>query len=871
MQRHKGHTQALSNSNGQFARMRLLPIIALFGVILSGMLSVPQSLFGQDAAKKHPHKANRLVNESSPYLLQHAYNPVDWYPWGTEALDAARKQDKPIFLSIGYSSCFWCHVMERKVFENEEIAKFMNEHFICIKVDREERPDLDEIYMLSLQVYFQLSGSGQGGGWPLSIFLTPAGEPIAGGTYFPPEDLPGRPGFPSVLNQLNDAWNQQKPAVQRTATALSNEVKRLSQPPAFSEGGAVNLKDVQDSVESVLTHYDPVDGGFDFNPKVPDKPKFPVPSRLMLLQSQIARNTENSTELAQKLDKTLDEMSDGGIYDHLGGGFHRYSTDREWLIPHFEKMLYDNAQLAEVYAEAYQRTRKKRYREIAEGIMQFVLNEMTDKSGAFYSALDAETDGVEGQYYVWSKEEVQNVLNPNGYRYFAAVYGLDQESKFEQGYVLHLSRPVSETAQQLGLPAEELETRLSRMRAELLKKRLTRKPLRRDDKILTSWNGLMIRAFARTGKILQRQDYVEHANKAALYLLSTLRDREGRLLRTAMNDKASLPAYLDDYAFLVSGLLALHDATGEEKWLNTARLLTDNQINQFWDRDRGGFFFTSHDHESLIARTKSAYDSVIPSGNSVSIQNLTKLASLTGDSIYANHAQQTIDAFASQFRQSLASLPYFAMATQAFLISQGNQSVPNGAGNLFTGGVSAPMNSKPEAPKESPIIVSLTPAEPDSLKDAKASPRGFFGLNAVTAGGAVPVAIEITIAEGWHINANPAQPDFVIPTELKIAGDSKLKLSNIQYPKGHQFKLEGIDQALSVYEGKVLVKALLHIPEGSQGEIPVKIQLQSQACDSKSCLAPKRVILQGSIKVLPAGGDQPQPINQAIFRETTSK
>lgn len=827
------------------------------------------SLFAQEESSTPKHKPNRLANESSPYLLQHAYNPVDWYAWGPEAFEKAAVEGKPIFLSIGYSSCFWCHVMERKVFENEAIAQFMNEHFINIKVDREERPDVDEVYMLSLQVYLQLAGSSQGGGWPLSMFLTPDGEPIAGGTYFPPEDMPGRPGFLTVMQQVDAAWTTQKAAVQRTAKAVAREVKRLSQPTLSLDPVEVNLNDVAVTVEDVLSNYDPEHGGFDFQPSNPNKPKFPVPSKLMLIQAQLARKATAEPELAQKLDHSLRQMAEGGIYDQLGDGFHRYSTDREWLVPHFEKMLYDNAQLAEVYVEAYQRTQRQQYRDTAEGIFSFVDRRMTDPKGGFYSALDAETDGIEGKYYIWSKDEVQETLGTRGYKHFAAVYGLDAPQTFEHGYVLHLPQSIEETAAELGIPRKELETRLKRLKTQLLEKRQQRKPLRRDDKILTSWNGLMIRAYARAGKILQRQDYVDKASHAALHLLSTLRDQEGRLLRSARNHQASLPAYLDDYAFLVSGLLALHEATQQEKWLNAARLLTDQQISLFHDSQQGGFYFTAHDHESLIARTKSAYDSVLPSGNSVSIQNLTRLAKLTGDSIYVDIAQKSINAFSQQLRQSPGSLAYFSLASQEFLEAFGSKDNNTLADRILQGGLSSSNEADSEAmktetqPKDEELVVHLMPQKLIG-KDPKIQPKGYFSQSGAQPGKTLKVAVQIKIDEGWHINANPAQPDFVIPTQLSTRKEDMLRLQNVSYPPGHEFRLKGIEEALLVYEGTVKITAELLIPADAVGIYPITLTLKSQACNNQTCFPPLTINLSGSIPILT--DDQiPQPINGQLF------
>ena len=532
-------------------------------------------------------------------------------------------------------------------------------------------------------------------------------------------------------------------------------------------------------------------------------------------------------------------------------------------------MLYDNAQLAEVYVDAYQRTQKDQYREVAEGIFHYIEEMMTDPRGGFYSALDAETDGVEGEYYVWSKDEIQEILAPAGFKYFATAYGVNQETTFEHGYVLHLPQSIAESAQTLGIPVSELKTRLGKMRNELLAKRRTRKPLRRDDKVLTSWNGLMIRAYARAGQQLQRQDYIDTASKAALYLLTTLRDKEGRLLRSARNHQASLPAYLDDYAFLVSGLLALHEATQEEKWLNAARLLTDQQISLFHDAERGGFYFTSHDHESLIARTKSAYDSVLPSGNSVSIQNLTRLGKLSDDRGYSGIARKTINAFSQQLRQSPGGLAYFSLASQEYLEAFGASEKGEVANNLFNGGVSSSESTNGTTmPKKDPslskdLIVHLS-TKKNLKNDAKIDVQGFFAQSGVKAGGKLGVAIRININEGWHINANPAQPDFVIPTQLDVPKGSLFKLQNVKYPPGHEFRLQGIEEALSVYEESVLIRGELLIPSDATGEMPVSLKLKSQACNNQTCFPPLILALEGTVHILKEN-EKATPLNLQFF------
>lgn len=832
---------------------------------LWSVFSLPAVAPAQTPVEQHQ---NRLADETSPYLLQHAHNPVDWYPWGEEAFEKARSENKPIFLSIGYSSCFWCHVMERKVFENEEIAQYMNEYFVNIKVDREERPDIDEIYMLSLQVYFQLAGSTQGGGWPLSLFLTPDGHPIAGGTYFPPEDLPGRPGFMTVMHQLSIAWNEQREAVLRTSAAIAAEVKRLSQPRLSLEAGQTTNADLAAVTEAILNEYDPVHGGFDFSPQTPDKPKFPVPSKLMYMQAQLHRQNDETESIAEKLDHSLQAMANGGIYDHLGGGFHRYSTDRQWLVPHFEKMLYDNAQLAAVYAEAYARTQKEKYRLITEGILEFVLREMTSPEGAFYTALDAETDGVEGEYYVWSQEELQKVFSQSEYRYFASAYGVNEPLQtFEHGKILHFPRPLAETAEQLGISVSELKTRLERSRNELLSHRQKREALRRDEKILTSWNGLMIRAYALAGKALQNREYIARAERAALYVLSHSRSQEGRLLRTASQQRSRLPAYLDDYAFLVSGLLELHEVTGQEKWLNTARLLTDQQLNLFFDDERGGFYFTAHDHEALIARTKSAYDSVLPSGNSVSIENLTRLAQLTGDHSYANAALKTIQAFQDQLRTTPGGLSYFAMATQRYYEKFSPENFSLAKTPLFDGGVSessAPrkMNQSVNTQHSQLTIHMQTPQE--LREKSKVTAKGYFDRSVARPGEVVKFLVRIEIDKGWHINANPAQPDFVIPTTLKTNSDSSLVLFRVEYPQGHQFRLQGIEEPLLVYEERVDIKGEFKVPENASSQLNVQFHLQTQACNHQTCFPPVRSLLEGTITV--AGeNEETQPVNETLF------
>jgi len=825
---------------------------------------------GQESGSATPPAAkhtNRLIRETSPYLLLHAHNPVDWYPWGEEALATAKREKKPIFLSVGYSSCYWCHVMERKVFENEDIAKYMNEHFICIKVDREERPDLDDIYMLSLQVYMQMAGSEQGGGWPLSMFLTPDAKPIAGGTYFPPDDMPGRPGFKNVMRQIHTVWTDNREAVEHTADLIAREVKRLSMPTLKLEKMELSQADVDASVAAVKKSYDSVHGGFDFNARSPNSPKFPVPSKLMLMQKQIGQPGKD--DVAAMVDHSLERLMRGGIYDQLGGGFHRYSTDRKWHVPHFEKMLYDNAQLVDIYIDAHRRTNRRQYRQIVEETLTFIAQSMTDQGGGFYSALDAETDGIEGKYYVWSKAELEAVLTPAELQLCSTAFGLDKPNPFEHGFVLHRPEPWDVLARKVGMPFTEFEMRLEQIRTKLLAARVKRPKLLRDDKVLTSWNGLMIRAFARAGQQFQNREYIEQAERAAIFVLSNLKDPvEGHLLRTSRNGKAQLRGYADDYAFLISGLLALHDATGEDKWLSAAKRLTDDQINFFWDRQRGGFFFTMHNHESLIARQKSAYDSVLPSANSVSVRNLIQLAKLTSDQRYRIYAEQTLQAFAGPLKQSPAGLPMFAFALQEYISAFGPPKQSTVApGGLFTGGVSTPKPEEMKPPKPDPIpstsppettapgelVVSLQPDSAAVKFDDKIKALGYLSVNQLPAGKSCEVAIEIQVQDGWHINANPPKPKYVIPTALTLKSPDGFTLTDVKYPHGEELTLEGGNGTLTVYEGTIHITGVLNIPASAKGNVELEFQLKYQPCDNINCLRPSKLPIKGKISVAQPG------------------
>ena len=609
---------------------------------------------------------NELADETSPYLLMHANNPVDWRPWNEQTLALARSENKPIFLSIGYSSCHWCHVMERESFLDEEIAALLNQNFICIKVDREERPDVDAIYMESLQVLNQLMKNGRGGGWPLSMFLTPDAKPFFGGTYFPARvgDRGSTVGFLTILEKITDAWKNQRDRVIQDADVITKLTQRTlaGQVP---EGDAKLEPAWTDLAQQGLQQsFDPAYGGFRFAVENPRIPKFPEPSNLFFLVDQLQRDPKN-TEAETMLVTTCERMLMGGIYDHLGGGFHRYSVDRFWKIPHFEKMLYDNGQLATVYSEAYALTGRADFKRVVEGILAYTDREMKDESGAFYSALDAESEDEEGKFYRWDRAEIQDILTDDQYRLFAQVYGIDQEPNFEEKYYApQLALNWSETAQQLLMTEAELEEALVPIRQKLFDARAKRSRPLTDNKILASWNGLMIRGYADAGRVFNNPAYIDTAAEAANFILAEMVDEEGRLIRTITNGQGKLNAYLEDYACLIDGLLALHRATDDPRWIEAADKIQRKQDELFWDEARGGYFYTSADHETLLVRTKKQVDGAMPSGNSVAAGNLLYLADQLESPAYYERARRCV----------LAAFPIiesFPAATPRLMITAG--------------------------------------------------------------------------------------------------------------------------------------------------------------------------------------------------------
>ena len=602
-------------------------------------MSKQQEHQGRDASA--PKYTNRLIHETSPYLLQHAHNPVDWYPWGQEALQKAREEDKPILLSIGYAACHWCHVMERESFENLDTARLMNDLFVSIKVDREERPDLDALYMDAVQA---LTGSG---GWPMTVFLTPDGAPFFGGTYFPPVTRYGMPSFPQLLRSIANLYRTRRDDVERQAEEFRQFYQRRSDvkvelPQTITPNAMPTVEDLAQAAEQLLSEMDAVEGGFG------RAPKFPHTMTLEFLLRMVSR-AENegvdSDDLVRLIRLTLDKMADGGIYDQVGGGFHRYSTDARWLVPHFEKMLYDNALLAPLYLHAWQIFGDTRYRDICEQTLDYVLREMTDPTGGFYSTQDADSEGEEGKFYTWTPEEITGILGERDAAIVSSVWDITSAGNFEGKNIAHVARPVAEVAAEFGLSRREVENIIARARDRLYTERSRRIWPGRDDKALTGWNGLMLRAFADAGCALDRDDYRQAAVSNASFLTARLW-QSGALLRSWRQGNAKIAGYLEDYAALVNGLISVYEATGDSRHYQLARRVSDDMIERFWDAEKGTFFDTARDHEALIGRPREVTDNAIPSGMSMAVEALLRMWALSGEGRFYDVAAHVLTIFA---------------------------------------------------------------------------------------------------------------------------------------------------------------------------------------------------------------------------------
>lgn len=602
-------------------------------------------------------RPNRLINETSPYLLQHAYNPVDWYPWGEEAFERARAEDKAVLVSIGYSACHWCHVMEHESFEDESTAAVMNENFVNIKVDMEERPDVDQIYMNFVQL------TAGRGGWPMNVFITPDKRPFFGGTYFPPQPRHGMPSWKQILESIAEAYRTRRDEIDHSANEIVGELRRMT---IVDAGSDLNESIVHNAFASFSRTFDSANGGFGGAPKFP---------QAMSLEFLLRYHHRTGDEHAlQMVTHTLDKMAWGGMYDQLGGGFHRYSVDAVWLVPHFEKMLYDNAQLSRVYLHAYQVTGKEFYRQTAVEILEYVGREMLDADGGFYSTQDADSEGEEGKFFVWTPAEIDELLDEDTAWLFKFFYDVSDEGNFEGQNILHRSYTFEAAASALKVEAAYLRDSLARGRNKLFEAREKRVKPGRDEKVLTAWNGLMLAAFADAAAVLSNQDYLRIAEGNADFILAELQ-RNGRLLRTWKGGEAKLNAYVEDYANVADGLMRLYEATGKVAYLKESRRLAELMITEFWDEENGGFFFTSNEHEELVVRNKDFFDNATPSGNSVAADVLLRLARFTSDDRYERFAVTTMRLAASQarrypqgFGRLLSALEFYLFPTREIAV-----------------------------------------------------------------------------------------------------------------------------------------------------------------------------------------------------------
>ncbi|KAA3599230.1 MAG: thioredoxin domain-containing protein [Candidatus Scalindua sp. AMX11] len=610
----------------------------------------------QHTGKEVKTHQNRLIHEKSPYLLQHAENPVDWYAWGPEAFEKAKKENKPIFLSIGYSTCHWCHVMAHESFEDPEVARLMNEVFVCIKVDREERPDIDNIYMAVCQMMTR------SGGWPLTIFMTPDKKPFFAGTYIPKESRFGRAGLVELIPKINEVWQTRHDEILETADKIT---ANLTQPSTGPTGPKLDETTLKTAYEQLSGRFDEQLGGFG------TAPKFPTSQNFLFLLRYWQRTGDDKA--LRMVERSLKSMRNGGIYDHIGFGFHRYSTDPHWLVPHFEKMLYDQALLAIAFTETYQATGKVEYGDTAQEIFTYILRDMTDKGGGFYSAEDADSEGVEGKFYLWTEDEIRQTLSKEDADLIITLFNVKKEGNFKDeatgektdANIPHLDKPLTETAFKMEISVEELKTRMNGARKQLFTARKQRVHPHKDDKILTDWNGLMIAALAKGAQVFHNQKFLDAAKRATDFILKEMHREDGRLLHRYRDGQSAILAHVDDYAFLIWGLLEVYEATFDTHYLKTALDLNSEMIQNFWDEKGGGFFFTADDAEDLIVRQKEIYDGAIPSANSVSLLNLLRLGRITANPELETKAMKIAETFASDvsgypsgYTQFLVSLDF---------------------------------------------------------------------------------------------------------------------------------------------------------------------------------------------------------------------
>ncbi len=789
--------------------------LLLWFLFLQGWGVFASNVSAGSAQEKSSQTANRLITEDSPYLRQHAHNPVDWYPWGVEAFAQAKAQNKPIFLSIGYATCHWCHVMARESFENPKIAAVLNRHFIAIKVDRERRPDLDEAYLRAIRI---LAGRG---GWPISIFLTPDGKAFAGDIYYPPEE------FLALLKQIGLQWKKPQERVLLLAQAEKIADQQEEKSTNSESDLKLNQQTIDTAIEAILAQYDDFQGGFGDAPKYPHEPK------LLLLLNELSRvgknqNPARRAEMLDAVETTLQAMLQGGIYDQIGGGFHRYAIDYEWLVPHFEKMLYNQARLAQVYLLAWQLTGKLEYKRVATQTLDFVLRDLAALEGGFFSAMDADSDGGEGRFFVWKPQEMDAVLlpdfSPEMTRWIKEYYDVTPEGNFEGHSILHVPVSAVKFAHQHGWTLEEFHQKLDTAREKLRIAREKRPHPLRDEKILTAWNGMMIASLAQSARALNRADYLRAATRTAERIWQQSRDADGNLQRSLFRGNASVPAMLEDYAFYGVGLLHLYDVSREPKWLQRAHQLADQMLARFWDKKRGGFF-TSLEAESFSGLNHlkdSGLDHIIPSSGSAAALKLLQMLVLR-----INHFQfhQKADELLHYFSVSVAknTKPFSSLLTAANDFWNGeNHSYGYAAqGGVFVSALLSPLHPKQQSNQKNNQINKIS--------------KEKYSL-----------IVEIEIADGWHINSYQVLQKNLVPTSLYVG--QAWKMGAVYWPVPDSVQTEFLDNPLLLYHGKVKIETTLtkrknsHSSDENGLEI-IPLQIKLQACSDKICLPPETLTL----------------------------
>ena len=737
-----------------------------------------------------PKFTNRLILEDSPYLHQHAHNPVNWFPWGPEAFETARREDKPVFLSIGYSTCHWCHVMERESFESIEVAEYLNTHFISIKVDRERRPDIDEIYMTGVQVI-----TGQGG-WPMSSFLTTEGKTFFGGTYYP------KAQFLALLKQANKVWNEDRQGLIAQAENITTAVQRhLDQAQA---AGSLSQNAPAMAAQQLLERHDSKHGGFS------PAPKFPNEANYLFLTDFALRNADQKLTGLIRFD--LQTMARGGIYDQVGGGFHRYSTDNDWLVPHFEKMLYNQAQLARVYLDAASLTGEAEFTRVARQILDYVLRDMTAPNGGFYSATDADSEGGEGLFFLWTPAQVNAVLSKKDAELAIRLFDISENGNFEGSNIPNLAVTADVMAAEEGLSMDAFVQKVDQIRQQLYTAREEREHPGRDKKIITAWNGMMIMALAQAGQLPGGERYAKAALKAGKFLWQNHRDKKGGMYRASLEGRSSVPGVQEDYAWLTDAFISLYDLNQDSRWLDRARNLTDTMRRDFWDETSGGYFMNTpgtaeKNATPVMGRPKDVTDGAVPSGNAVALHALARLARRPGSS----------DEYFATVSQVSALLSAFALA----------------------------VNERPSA------FTYL-------LRAAQVHKSGESGALQYAAHGGVKISahvdagtdfrmlvVKLKIQPGWHINAHEPLSEELIPTKLEAADEpSAWNLMDVSYPRPITKALGFQSEALALYEGNVRLNARLKQAESVPVSPLLRIKLRLQACDDKVCLPPETVILQ---------------------------